>query len=152
MADKYIFKLNAEERSELLILVKNGKGNAKKLMHARVLLAIDEAVEAHTDDDEIGRQLHISKRTIQRIRKAAMESGLDAALDRKHYTCVKRIKKINGEVEANLVMLCCSTPPSGRSKWTMKLLAEHLVKLEIIEEVSATTVQRALKKMNLSLG
>ena len=81
-----------------------------------------------------------------------MESGLDVALNRKDYTCVKRIKKITGEIEANLVMLCCSTPPSGRSKWTMKLLADHLVKLEIIEEVSATTVQRALKKMNLSLG
>ncbi len=82
----------------------------------------------------------------------AVLEGLEVALNRKKYTSTKRVGKLTGEVEAHLITLCCSTPPTGRSRWTLKLLADKLVELEIIDEVSSTTIQRTLKKTNLSLG
>ena len=148
---KHTLKLDIEERDELLKLVKTGKSSAAKLTHARILLAADESVEDAKTDIEIAKLLLVSVSMVQRIRSTAVESGLSAALERKART-TKKALKVYGENEARLITICCSTPPEGRSRWTLQLLANELVRLEIFDEISKSTVQRTLKKMNLSLG
>jgi transposase len=148
---KHTLKLDVEEREELLKLVKTGKSSAAKLTHARILLAADESIEDAKTDIEIAKLLLVSVSMVQRIRSTAVESGLAVALERKART-TKKALKVDGEKEAHLISICCSTPPEGRSRWTLQLLANELVRLEIFDEISKSTVQRTLKKMNLSLG
>ena len=148
---KHTLKLDVEEREELLKLVKTGKSPAAKLTHARILLAADESIEDAKTDIEIAKLLLVSVSMVQRIRSTAVESGLAVALERKART-TKKALKVDGEKEAHLISICCSTPPEGRSRWTLQLLANELVRLEIFDEISKSTVQRTLKKMNLSLG
>ena len=148
---KHTLKLDVEERDELLKLVKTGKSSAAKLTHSRILLAADESIEDAKTDIEIAKLLLVSVSMVQRIRSTAVESGLAAALERKAHT-TKKVPKVDGEKEAHLISICCSTPPEGRSRWTLQLLANELVRLEIFDEISKSTVQRTLKKMNLSLG
>ena len=147
--EKYIVKLTQEERENLLSLLKKGKASANKLMHSRVLLETDESdsTEKKKTDEEIGKQLHISAKTVARIRKRFVEGGLEIALLRKPHANPKA-RKINGDQEAHLIALCCSKPPEGRSRWTLKLLANRLVELEIIDSVSPVTISRVLKKTN----
>jgi transposase len=148
---KHTLKLDVEEREELIKLVKTGKSSAAKLTHARILLAADESIEDAKTDIEIAKLLLVSVSMVQRIRSTAVESGLTVALERKART-TKKALKVDGEKEAHLISICCSTPPEGRSRWTLQLLANELVRLEIFDEISKSTVQRTLKKMNLSLG
>lgn len=147
---KYTAKLDLEERTYLLSLINKGKGAAKKLTHARIILAIDES-EANTGNikplKDIAEQLHVSVKTIERIRKTLVEEGLDKALNRKKHTR-SRTPIIQGQEEAQLIALTCSNPPPGQSRWTLKLLADRMVSLDIVESVSPTTVGRALKKTN----
>lgn len=145
--DKYIVKLTKEEREELLTLIRVGKKAANKLMHARVLLSSDEndsKLKLKTDE-EIAKEMHVSSKTVARIRQRFVEEGLESALSRRPHPNPKG-RKIDGEQEAHLVALCCSTPPEGRSRWTLKLLANKLIELEVVDSVSAVTVSRVLKK------
>ena len=145
--EKYIVRLTKEEREELLTLIRVGKKAANKLMHARVLLAADEhdgKLKAATDED-IARELHICSKTVARIRRRFVEEGMESALSRRPHSNPKS-RKIDGEQEAHLIALCCSTPPEGRSRWTLKLLAKTLIELEIVDSVSAATLSRVLKK------
>lgn len=147
--EKYIVKLTQEERDELLALIKTGKKIAvAKSTHARILLAADEGVNEakRKTDDQIAEELHVDPKTVKRIRKTCVMDGLENALERKAYTSEKRPKKIGGTEEAHLIAICCSTPPEGRCRWTLKLLADRMVTLEIIDNVSPSTVQRTLKK------
>jgi DNA-binding MarR family transcriptional regulator len=104
-------------------LINKGKGAAKKLTHAHIILAIDES-EANTGNirplKDIAEQLHVSVKTIERIRKTLVEEGLDKALNRKKHTR-SRTPIIQGQEEAQLIALACSNPPSGQSRWTLKL-------------------------------
>lgn len=145
--DKYIVKLTLEERAELLALIRVGKKAANKLMHARVLLSADEndTKLKQKTDEEISNEMHVSSKTVARIRQRFVEEGLESALSRRPHANPKS-RKIDGEQEAHLVALCCSTPPEGRSRWTLKLLANKLIALEIIDSVSSTTIGRVLKK------
>ena|SRR5690242_14287324 len=147
--EKYIVKLTQEERETLLSMLKKGKASANKLMHARVLLEADENVDAikKKTDEEISKQLHVSTKTVARIRKQFVEEGLEVALLRKPHTNPKS-RKINGDQEAHLISLCCSKPPEGRNRWTLKLLANRLVELEIVDSVSPVIISRVLKKTN----
>jgi transposase len=145
--DKYIVKLTPEERAELLTLIRAGKKAANKLMHARVLLSADEndrKLKPKTDE-EIATEMHICSKTVARIRQRFVEEGMESALSRRPHTNPKG-RKIDGEQEAHLVALCCSPPPEGRSRWTLKLLASKLIELEIVDSVSPVTVSRVLKK------
>lgn len=146
--EKYIVKLTQEERLNLLDLIRVGKKAANKLMHARVVLAADinDRESTKKTDEEIGDSIHVSSKTVARIRQRFVEEGLEAALSRRPHANPKS-RKIDGEQEAHLVALCCSTPPEGRSRWTLKLLANKLVAMEIIDSISATTIGRVLKKM-----
>ena len=147
---KYIVKLNKEERQNLLSLIKKGKAAAYKLTHARILLEADEAEKTRKKktDIEIAGLLYTSAKTVKRIRKRFVEEGMEIALSRRPYSKT-RIPKINGEVEAHLIALSCSSPPEGRSRWTLKLLSDRLVEMEIVDSVSSATVGRALKKNEL---
>ena len=144
--ERYVVKLTQDERANLLLLVKTGKASAAKLTHARIILATDEN---NTDtipyDTKVSKELHVSSRTVARTRQRFVEEGLESALSRKPHSNT-RPRKMDGDQEAHLIALSCSTPPAGRSRWTLKLLANHLIELEIIDSVSSATVSRVLKK------
>lgn len=148
---KHTLILEIEERNELDQLIRTGKASASKLAHARILLDADESQGIHRTDNEISERQRVSPKTAQRVRITAVEQGLAAALNRKPNPNPKP-RKMDGEKEARLISLCCSSPPEGRKSWTMKLLADELIQLEIFDTVSPSTVQRALKKMNLNRG
>jgi len=153
--EKYIVKLDKEERKYLSSLTKTGKHAASKILHARILLACDEGDHTDTESTKsikaIAKELDICDKTITRLRKRFVEEGLEVALLRKKHPR-RRACKITGDEEAQLITICCSSPPEGRCRWTLKLLSDRLVALEIVESVSPATIGRALKKMNLSRG
>ena len=144
--EKHIIKLAQDERVNLLQLIKTGKASSAKLTHARIILATDENNnDKPIHDTKVGKALHVSSKTVARIRQRFVEEGLESALSRKAHSNTKP-RKINGEQEAHLIALSCSTPPEGRARWTLKLLSSRLIELEIIDSVSSTTVGRVLKK------
>lgn len=143
---KYIVDLTEAERQQLLNLVKKGKLSARKLNRAHILL---QAADGATDD-AIAAALHVGRATVQRIRKRFVEGNLDWALNEKQRPGARR--KLDGKQEAFLVATACSTPPEGRDRWTMQLLADKLVKLQVIESISDETVRRMLKKATSSPG
>jgi len=150
--EKYTVKLTKEEREDLSSMTKTGKYAASKILHARVLLASDEDDHINPEliktDKEVAQLLDINESTVKRVRKRLVEEGLEAALLRKEHSR-RRHSKILGEEEAHLIALCCSPPPEGRSKWTLKLLSDQLVRLEVVESVSPSTIGRVLKKKRI---
>jgi transposase len=145
-------KLSEQEREELQGLISTGKSSARKLMHARILLKADESEDGSgCKDEQIREAVEISISTIERVRRHFVEEGTAAALSRRPGSGY-RDPKIDGEKEAHLIALACSKAPDGQGKWTLRLLAEKMVELEYIDEVSHETVRRTLKKTNLSLG
>ena len=148
----YKVSLEKEEREELTTLVNKGKGNARRMRRARILLMGDEAQEnGGWKDGDIAKALSASVRTVERTRQKCVEEGVEAALN--HTRPKKRRSKIlDGEAEARLVQLACSEAPDGREDWSMQLLADKLIELEVVEMISRETVRTTLKKMNLSLG
>lgn len=149
--EKYIVNLAQEERDYLLNIVSKGKASAKKITHARILLQADESEISYKDSAEIAETLEISAKTVYRVRKCFSEEGLESAINRKPHAKYKS-RRLDGAQEAHLIALACSAAPEGRSRWTMKLLAEKLVELEITESIGKTTVNEILKKTNLSRG
>lgn len=149
---RYRVKLTKEEREALLKLISKGKAAARELSHARILLQADEGAEEPGQRDEaISERLHVSISTIERVRKQFVEEGMKRALSHKRPYRTKA-KKLDGEVEARLIALACAEPPTGRERWTMQLLADKLIELEVVEAISDETVRLALKKMNSNLG
>ena len=136
----YVVDLTPEERADLLGLLKRGSAPARRLTRARVLLLADEG---RTDED-ISEALHTSRPTVERLRKRFVDGGLVWALSDRPRSGAPR--KLSGRDEAMLVALACSDPPEGRVCWTMQLLADRLVSLEVTESVSDETVRRCLKK------
>lgn len=145
--EKYIVKLTRDEREFLLSLTSKGKSSAKKLIHARILLETDENSSEEKTDEEIAQLLYISKKTVQRVRKECVKNGIENALERKEHKKYKP-HKIDGEAEAHLIALCCSSAPEGRCRWTLNLLTEKFVSLQIMDTVSRMTIARTLKKTN----
>ena len=123
-----------------------GKSSARSQTRARILLLADEG----RDDDEITDILKVSKSTVSRIKKRYCDGGLDFALNEKPRSGAPL--KMDGRIEAQLTLLACSDPPEGRSKWTVRLLADKLVEMEVVDSISHMSVQRLLKKMKLNLG
>jgi transposase len=145
-AKKYKVRLTDDERQELSSLVSKGKAAARKLTRARILLLADESeAGASWSDDQIVEALAISRRTVERTREKWVESGLEAALNHKR-TPHPHSKRLDGDAEARLVQLACSATPDGRDRWTMQMLADKLIELEIVETVSDETVRTTLKK------
>jgi transposase len=152
MKKKYIVTLTEEERRTLGAMLSRGKAAARKLMHARILLKADASPGGPGwKDDAIAEGLDVGRATVERIRKRFVEAGLPAALERRKSR--RRYERaLDGDGEAHLVALACQAPPDGRSRWTLRLLADQMVALEYVEQVSYQTVRRTLKKTNLSLG
>ncbi len=151
-AKQYNVTLTKEEREELTKLVNKGKGQARRLRRARILLmANEEQVGGGWKDADIAKALKASVRTVERTRQKCVEMGIEMALN--HTRPKKtRSKALDGEAEARLVQLACSQAPDGREEWSMQLLADKLIELEVVETVSRETVRTTLKKMNLSRG
>jgi transposase len=147
MSKKYIVRLTQEERAELTALVSRGKAAAQKIKHANILLKID-ADAAKWEDRQAAETFGCSERTVFSIRQRFVEQGLEAALGRKKRERPAVDPILDGEKEARLVQIACSHPPEGRSRWTLKLLAEEMVALEVVETISPQTVMRSLKKTN----
>jgi len=144
--------LGEEERARLRTLVGSGAGPARALAHARILLKADQgAGGAAWADAAIGGALEVHPATVARVRRAFVEDGLEAALARKSPDRTYP-RALDGAAEARLVALACGAPPAGRERWTLRLLADALVRLEVVEGVSHETVRRALKQTSSSRG
>lgn len=136
-----------EERESLQKLVSSGKGAARKLTHARVLLLADQGRWGPGETDmAIVEALGVGVRTVERIRQRFVTESLESALKPRPQPPRPDKVKIDGEVEKQLIELACSDPPEGRCRWTLQLLADKLVVLECVESVSDETVRQALKK------
>ena len=147
MNKKYVIRLSEEERARLTALVSRGKVAARKRLHAQVLLKADVgAAGPGWADLKIAEALDIGERTIEALRQRCVEEGLDAALERKPQCRPSRQRILDGAKEAKLVALCCGKVPAGQARWTLRLLADELVRLEIVESISHETVRQVLKK------
>jgi transposase len=144
--------LQAEERQRLLDLVRTGRRSAAVLTHARILLKADAGKDGPgLEDAAVAAAAESSPSTVYRVRQAFVEEGLDAALHRKKPTG-RQYRKLDGAQEAKLIALACSRPPAGRSGWTLKLLADQLVELEVVESISPECVRTTLKKTPCGRG
>lgn len=152
MKKKYIVTLTQEERQMLQAMLGKGKAAARKLVHARILLKADASADGPDwGDDAIAQGLEVGRATVERVRKQFVEEGLEAALQRRKSRRQYQ-RTLDGDGEAHLVALTCQKPPEGRSRWTLRLLAERMIRLEYVEAVSKDTVARVLKKTSSSLG
>ena len=149
MNKKYIVRLTVDERSLLEEVVSKGKAAAYKIKHANILLKVDADGPAWSDE-ETADAFGCHTNTVRNVRQRLVEQGLDAALGRKKQETPPRQKIFDGEKEARLIAVACSEPLEGCAGWTMQLLADRVVELEIVDAVSASTVGRTLKKMNCS--
>ncbi len=146
---RYKVTLEAEERQHLHDLIAAGKAAARKLAHARILLKADAADGGPAwPDGRIAEALEVSPATVERVRQRFVEQGPEAALVRKKQARPSRQRALDGRAEAKLIAPACSRPPDGRKAWTMRLLADKLVELEVVPAISDETVRRALKKAN----
>jgi transposase len=150
---KYKVTLTTDERKSLHDLISAGTASAKKLLHARLLLKADAAPAGPAwTDARIAEALEVNVRTVERVRQRFVEESLEAALGRKKQERPSRPRSLDGKAEARLIALACSTPPRGRTRWTLQLLADRLVELAIVDTVCTETVRRTLKKTNSSRG
>jgi transposase len=151
MEKKWVVELSEEERKQLEKLINKGKVAGHKIKHAHVLLKADEGVHGPSwSDTRIAEAFNVSESTVRNLRKRLVEKGFDASLEREKQA--HRRTKLDGEAEAKLSAIACSQPPEGYSRWSVRLLVDRLVELEIVDEISHMTVQRAMKKTNLNRG
>jgi hypothetical protein len=149
---KYRVTLTDAERAFLQNLIQRGKTAGYRIRHGQILLALDELpANAHWTDEKIGKAYNTHMRTIGNIRKRFVEEGFAAALERKKRETPPRIK-IDGEAEAKIIALTCSAPPAGYCRWTLKLLANKVVELGILDSISDHGIGDLLKKTSLSHG
>ena len=147
MNKKYVVRLSDEERAMLERLVSVGKAAARKILHARILLAADQGPDGPGwPDERIAEGLVVSERTIGNVRRRLVEGGLEAALNRKKREHPPCLPKLDGKAEARLIALRCGEPPEGRMRWTLQLLADKMVELKVVDSLSYETVRRVLKK------
>ena len=151
---KYIVTLEKEERDGLLATVSKGKGGAQTIRRANILLAVDRGrfSDLRMTDEEAAAAYRTSPRTVYAAKKSFVEDGLEAAIGRKEGSGSSGRRKINGEAEAKIVALTCTDPPAGHALWTLRLLADKVVELGILESVTHVAIGDVLKKTNLSHG
>jgi transposase len=149
---KYVVKLESGERLGLADLVASGKRSAATRIRARVLLEADAGPEGPAcDGEEIAEAVGTSPSTVHRVRQDFVEEGLEESLSRKRPTG-RQYRKLDGAREARLVAVACGAAPEGRSHWTMQLLADRLVELEVVDAISPECVRTTLKKTRSSRG
>ncbi len=149
---KYVVKLNETERDRLQALTNKGKSPAKRLLKARILLKADSSEHGEGwSDGQIIRALDTNMSMVTRVRQQFVEEGLEAVLSRKQRARPAITPIFDGEKEARLTALACSTPPEGRARWTLRLLEDKVVELGIVERASDSTIGRVLKKTRCNL-
>jgi transposase len=148
MATRYIINLTEDERFALEDLSSRKRVSKLKAQRAQILLKADEGIT----DTEVADELGVGTATVERIRKRAVLEGIEAALDRRRQQRISRPPKLDGRGEAHLVRLACSDPPDGFARWTLTLLADKLVELEVVDSISRTTIHRRLKKTTSNHG
>jgi transposase len=149
---RYQIKLTEAEVAELSAIVSKGAHSTHTFRNAYILLNCDEgAYGQKVGNEQLAKMLRVNARTIERVRKRFCEEGWEAVLERKPSRRTYE-RKVDGEVEAHLVQLCCSEPPIGRARWSLRLLADKMVALKYVDSLSYVTVREVLKKMNLSPG
>lgn len=150
MPKRYVVRLSPEEREQMQDLESKGKIQAYRIRHAHVLLKADSAGPARLDR-QIAEAFSCSRSTVEGIQKHFVMEGLDSAFERKKRADPPTPRKLYRAKKARLIELACSEPPKGRKRWTLKLLADEFVALDIVDSISYRTVQRTLKKTNLGL-
>jgi transposase len=150
---KYSIKLSQSEVAELNAIIKKGSHTSHSYRAAYVLLNCDEGDYSlgKSTGEQIAKVLKMGMRTIDRIKQKCIESGLESALERAESSRVYE-KKVDGDLEAKIVQLCCSEPPEGFARWTLRLLSEKVVELGYVDALSHVSIYNTLKKTNLSLG
>ena len=142
---KYVVKLTSQERKQLEGLIKKGKVPGYKIRHAQMLLKADQGKQGPGwHDRQIAEAFGAHLTTVERLRKRFVEEGLQVALERhkrQNYT-----RKLDGDAEAQLIAIACSEPPEGCNEWTLRLLADRLVELSVVDSISHMTVKRTLEK------
>jgi len=148
----YKIKLTKAEVEELRDIINKGLHTSHTFRVAYILLNCDEGnFSDKVTNEEISKILKVGMRTIDRVKKRFIEDGLEAVLERRPTSRVYE-KKLDGDVEAKLITLCCSKPPKGYAKWSLRLLADKMVELKYVESISHVAVRSVLKKTNLNLG
>ncbi len=148
---KYLVTLTADERDQLTAMIAAGKAAAQKLAHARILLKANQADGGPAwTDERIADAVEVSTATVERVRQRFVEQGVEAALTRKKQDKPSRERVLDGTAEAKLIALACSPPPDERARWTLRMLADKLVELEVVDAVCAETVRRTIKKTSSS--
>ena len=148
----YTIKLTKSEVEELMSIINKGSHTSQTFRVAYILLNCDEGkFSEKVTNEQISKVLKVGMRTIDRVKKRFIEEGFEAVLERRPTQRVYE-RKMDGDTEAKLVKLCCSEPPKGFAKWSLRLLADKMVELKYVEAISHVTVRSVLKKTNLSLG
>lgn len=150
MSQPVTIVLSADQRAELSRLTRRGIASARTLTRSRILLLADKSQDKGQTYQQIARALTVSLPTISQVCRRFAQGGIEEALTEKPRP--GKIPKITGEVEAQLVTLACSDPPEGKARWTMQLLADRLVELQLVDSISDSAVWERLKKTRLSPG
>jgi hypothetical protein len=146
-AKRYIVTLTADERAQLESLARSGRRSARTIIRARVLLLADQGEYGPGWEDRwVAEALGCGHRTVERVRERFVTGGLEAALTHRLQAVPSRERLLDGAAEARLIALACSASPDGRKAWTLRMLADKLVELEVVESVSHETVRQTLKK------
>ena len=149
---RYTVKLTKSEVEELMSIINKGSHTSQTFRSAYILLNFDEGrYSEKVTNEQISKVLKVGMRTVDRVKKKFIEEGFESCLDRRPTSRIYE-RKTDGDVEAKLVTLCCSEPPKGFAKWSLRLLADKMVELNYVECISHVTVRSMLKKTNLSLG
>lgn len=152
MPKKYRIRLQREEREMLEGILRRGKVAALKQRHARILLLADEAVgQTGSTDEVIAAAVGVAVRSVERIRQTFVEEGLEKAMQRKVADRTYQ-RRLDGAGEARLIAVACGDAPEGRARWSLRLLADKLVELEVVESISRESVRRTLKKTRSNPG
>lgn len=150
---KYKVVLTKEERDELIEYTRKGSHTTKRVIHSLILLNVDQSKHnrERQTNEEICKVLKIGMRTIDRVKQRFVLEGFEAALGIAPSSRVYK-KKVDGDIEAHLVSIACSEPPKGFGRWSLRMLADRMVELNYVDEISYETVRKTLKKTNLNLG
>jgi transposase len=152
MNKQYIVRLTKDERDQLLAMVRVGRDMAYRRLWARILLKVDEgAYGPSLSDGEAAEALETTVRTVERLRIRFVEEGLEAALSRKRRRIPPRQAALDDPAIARLIAVCCSEPPAGHVRWTLRLLADQLMRQDVVKSVSRETIRRTLKRAKLRL-
>jgi hypothetical protein len=149
---KYVVTLSPEERTQLAAVVRTGKAAARRRLHAQLLLQADSGPEGPAwTDEQLSAALAVHPTTVANVRQRCVEEGVEAALQRRAPRRQYQ-RRLDGQQEAQLIAVACSTPPLGQKRWTLRLLVDKLVALEVVDSIARETVRQTLKKTRSSPG